>query len=388
MSASSQRLRIVRDVEQIPQALWQSLVVGRPALRLEVLGAIAKAASRPMSLQFFLLEDEHGLAAAAVCELLAAPALYNPFDALLLGRASRIARRLGVSTQPLLLFKPPLARQAPIVLRSGDLAQQTLALASLLDGIEEHAAGGNLGIAFIGFTADDEFICSALRARRYLDSEIDTIAQLEVQWTDFDSYVDWLRTRSRNAAKIARNERNRNRRNGVSIRQLRPDPTDMQALYAITYEHHRHKSGRDLPFGPEFLPNLATALGDDLLIFEALRDGRPVGSLWVVRSGFVGWVAYVGIELRDRPNDFTYANLLFYHAADWAPALGLKTLLYGTSVQQAKQMRGCRLIACQLFYRPHGRFTRLFAAPYLLLHQLVFRRKQRRLSIRVRDAVP
>jgi predicted N-acyltransferase len=303
--------------------------------------------------------------------------VYNPFDILLFGGASRIARNLGVSTKPLLLFKPPLARQAPVILRSGDLAQRTLALASLLDGIEEHAARDNLGIAFIGFTADDEFICSALRGRRYLDSEIDTIAQLEVQWTDFDSYVDWLRTRSRNAAQNARTERSRNRRNGVSIRQLRPSPADMQALYAITYEHHRHKSGRDLPFGPEFLPLLATALGEDLLIFEARRDGRRVGTLWVVRSGFVGWVAYVGIELRDRPNDFTYASLLFYHAADWAPALGLKTLLYGTSVQKAKQMRGCRLIACHLFYRPHGRIMRLFAAPYLLIHQARFRWKRR-----------
>ena len=48
-----------------------------------------------MSLQFFLLEDEHGLAAAAICELLAASAVYNPFDILLFGGASRIARNLG-----------------------------------------------------------------------------------------------------------------------------------------------------------------------------------------------------------------------------------------------------------------------------------------------------
>ena len=369
------RLRIVRDVEPIPEALWQALVVGRPALRLEVLGAISKAASRPLSLQFFLLEDKDGIAAAAICELFAASGVYSPLDALLFGGASRIARALGVSTKPLLLFKPPLAQQAPVILRSGDLAQQTLALASLLDGIEEHAARENLAIAFIGFTADDEFIGSALRARRYLDSEIGTIAQLEIQWTDFDSYVGWLRTRSRNAAKIARNERNRNRRNGVSIRQLRPGPADMQALYEITDEHYRYKSGRDLPFGPQFLPLLATALGDDLLIFEARRDGHRVGTLWVVRSGFVGWVAYVGIELRDRRNDFTYANLLFYHVADWAPALGLRTLLYGSAVQKAKQVRGCRLIACHLFYRPHGRLMRLLAAPYLVIHQARFRRK-------------
>jgi len=377
MSTSSQRLRIVQDVEQLPGAEWQSLVFGHPALHLEVLRAIAKASPRPLPVQVFLLEDQLGLAAAAVCEPIAASAAHNTLDKLLFGRAERLVHRLRVSTQPLLLFKCPLARQAPIVLRSGESAQQIRDLASLLDGIEEHAARHNLGIAFIGFTTEDELLCSALRSRRYLDSEIDSTARLEIEWTDFDGYVNHLRTRSRNAAKIARNERNRNRRNGVCIQRVRPGAAETQALYTLMYEHYHHKHGRDLPFGPGFLPRLVAALDDDLLIFEARRDGRVVGAVLVVRSGCVGWVVTVGIELRDRPNDFTYANLLFYHAADWAPALGIKTLLYGTAVQKAKLTRGCRLIAGRLFYRPHRRFNRLFVAPYMLIHQARFRWKNR-----------
>jgi predicted N-acyltransferase len=143
------------------------------------------------------------------------------------------------------------------------------------------------------------------------------------------------------------------------------------------YEHYRDKNGRDLPFGPAFLPLLMAALGDDFLIFEARREGRVVGTVFVVRSGCVGWVVSVGIELLDRPNDFTYANLLFYHAADWAPGLGIKSLLYGTAVQKAKLTRGCRLVACRLFYRPHRRFTRAFVWPYMLIHQARFRWKNR-----------
>jgi predicted N-acyltransferase len=377
MSTSSQRLRIVQDVEQLPDAAWQSLVVGHPALRLEVLRAMAKAASRPLPVQVFLLEDDRGIAAAAVCEPIMASGAHNMLDALLFGRAERLVRRLGVSTQPLLLFKCPLARQAPIVLRPGELAQQIGDLSSLLDGIEEHAAGHNLGIAFIGFTVEDDLLCSALRSRRYLDSEIDSTARLEIEWSDFDGYVNHLRTRSKNAAKIARNERNRNRRNGVRIQRVRPGDAETQALYTLMYDHYRHKNGRDPPFGPAFLPHLTASLGDDLLVFEARRDARVIGTLLVVRSGCVGWVVSVGIELLDRPNDFTYANLAFYHAADWAPALGIKTLLYGTAVQKAKLTRGCRLVACRLFYGPHSRFNRLFTAPYLWIHQARFRWKNR-----------
>jgi predicted N-acyltransferase len=377
MSPSSQRLRIVQDVEQLPDAEWQSLVLGHPALRLEVLRVTAKAASRPLPVQIFLLEDDRGIAAAAVCEPITATAAHNMLDALLFGRAERLVRRLRISTRPLLLFKCPLGRQAPIVLRAGECAQQMRDLSSLLDGIEEHAAGHDLGIAFIGLTVEDELLCSALRSRRYLDSEIDSTARLEIEWSDFDGYVNHLRTRSRNAAKVVRNERNRNRKNGVRIQRVRPGAAETQALYTLMYAHYRDKNGRDLPFGPAFLPRLAASLGDDLLIFEARRDDRVIGTVFVVRSGSVGWVVSVGIELLDRPNDFTYANLLFYHAADWAPALGIKTLLYGTAVQRAKLTRGCRLIACRLFYRPHGRFTRLFIWPYMLIHQARFRWKNR-----------
>jgi predicted N-acyltransferase len=377
MSTPFQGLRIVQDVEQLPAAEWQSLVLGHPALHLEVLRAATIAASRPLPVLIFLLEDERGLAAAAICEPIAVSAAHNMLDALLFGQAERLFRRLRVSTQPLLLFKCPLARQAPIVLRPGERAQQIRDISSLLDGIEEYAASHNLGIAFIGFTAEDELLGSALRSRRYLDSEIDSTARLEIEWRDFDGYVDHLRTRSRNAAKIARNERNRNRKNGVCIQRVRPGAAEAQALYTLMYEHYRDKNGRDLPYGPAFLPLLMAALGEDLLVFEARREGRVVGTVFVVRSGPVGWVVSVGIELLDRPNDFTYANLLFYHAADWAPALGIKFLLYGTAVQKAKLSRGCRLIACRLFYRPRRRFTRLFVWPYMLIHQARFRWKNR-----------
>ena len=107
-----------------------------------------------------------------------------------------------------------------------------------------------------------------------------------------------------------------------------------------------------------------------------MRDGERVAMMAVVRSEAVGWVGWIGVVQRDRRNDFTYANMVFYHPADWAPALGLKTLLYGTAAQQAKLRRGCRLLACHLFYRPHRRIVRLIARPYVAIHQAWHRRKR------------
>ena len=81
--------------------------------------------------------------------------------------------------------------------------------------------------------------------------------------------------------------------------------------------------------------------------------------------------------MRDRPNDFTYANLTYYHAADWAPARGLKTLLYGNAVQQLKARRGCRLLDCRLFYRPHREILRPAVRVFLWVYRTWNRWKNR-----------
>jgi predicted N-acyltransferase len=332
-----------------------------------------------LSLRVFLLEDQLGLAGAAVCVPVASDSAYNPLDTLLFGRAARVLRRLGTSTQPVLAFQIPLSRQAPVVLRPADAAGQQRLLDQLLDGIESYAAELKLGIAFIGVTSEDAPLWETLHTRGYLGSAFESTARLDIKWSDFDSYVNHLRQGSRNAAKSARNERNRNRNNGVEIRQVPCTDEVATALYVIARDHHRHKNGSDPLYGPQFLPQLSMALGDDLLVFEAVRDGERVAMLAVVRSGTVGWLAWVGIEMRDRPNDFTYANIVFYHPADWAPPLGLKTLLYGTAAQAAKLKRGCRLLPCYVLYRPRRRVFRWLARPYLALHQAWFHRKRRAL---------
>lgn len=99
----------------------------------------------------------------------------------------------------------------------------------------------------------------------------------------------------------------------------------------------------DLLDGPGFLPQLRDGIGEDLLCFAAERDGQRTASVAVVRFGNVGWVSWLGFAQHDRPNDFTYSNLVYYHLAESAAKLGINTLLYGNSVLKAKEMRGCKI---------------------------------------------
>lgn len=373
----AERLRIASSFAQIQESAWRDLASGNPALRFEVLNTIACAATRPLELETFLLEDDAGLAAAAICQPVAAAHDHNLLDLLLFGRALKIARLLAFSTRPVLLFTSPLGSGAAVILRHTSPGERCRLLKRLLDDIEAHATQREVGVAFIGVPGDDELLTGALRERRYLETEIHPTACLDVEWRDFKGYVEHLRRRSKSLAQTARTERNRNRRSGVQIRLLPTGAVDARAFHALAREHYLHKNGREPPYGPEFLPQLIPALGDDFLTFEAEREGKRVAMLGVVRSGSVGWLSWLGIELRDRPNDFTYANICFYHLADCAAALGLKTLLCGNGAYRAKLMRGCRLIASRLFYRPQRPLARLVARPYFGVHRAWSRRKFR-----------
>ncbi|MGZ8463395.1 MAG: GNAT family N-acetyltransferase, partial [Candidatus Deferrimicrobiaceae bacterium] len=238
-------------------------------------------------------------------------------------------------------------------------------------------AGAGLGTAFIGIPGDDETLTDALRRAGYLETEIQPTATLDVEWRDFTGYVEYLRGRSKSAAHNVRTERKRNRQNGVAIRLVPVDSVDTRMFYTLALEHYRHMNGRDLPYGPRFMPELVRTLGDDFLVFQAEREGRCVAMASFVRSGTVGWGSCFGIDLRERPNDFTYFNIAYYHLADCAAELGIRTLLYGNGACQAKKARGCRLTESRLFYRPHLPLIRFAASPFFRIHRAWYRRKLR-----------
>lgn len=373
----SERMRVMDGVAALPKALWEDLVHGRPALRFEVLEAIRHAATRPLHLQSFSLEDDTGLAAAAICELVTASGSDNRLDGLLFGRATRVARVLGISSRPALLFMTPLGSGSCVITRRADATEQRALLVRLVEGIEDRAAACGLGVAFVGIPADDAVLTETLRDRAYLESESWPTTRLDVEWSDFDGYVNYLQQRSKGAARTARHERNRNRKNGVTIRQVESCTVEADTLYSLVRDHYRYKNACDPFTGPQFFPQLLKAMGNDLLVFEAQRAGQRVAMLGVVRSDSVGWVAWLGFEQHDRPNDFTYANLCFYHLADRARTLGLKTLLYGDSALKAKLIRGCRVIMNRMFYRPAGELAQLLVRPYFWVHRRWYRRKLR-----------
>jgi len=375
--AMTERVRFFEDLRQIPSAPWRELTRGRPGLHLELIRILAGQQNDQKPLAAFVIEDDAGFAAAAVCSRIGTSAPRNELDSCLFGRGARIARATGSSTGPLFFFSQPMLASGSVVVRPGTgRAEARRVLGLLLDEIEATAAVHGCGIAFRGMTPDDDGpLIEELRDRRYLETEGPPTTRMEVQWQDVDGYLQHLRRRSRSAASKAKYELNKSRGGGVEIRRVPSEPGVARTLASIAIEHYRRKNGEDPGYSPDLFVQLATGLPDDFIIFEARRGERLLGMASMLRSGPVAWASWMGMLQDEARQDFTYFNLCYYHIAAAAPTLGIKRILYGTTAYAAKLQRGCEMVVNPVLYRPRALLTRLLARPYVRFHRQWYLRK-------------
>jgi predicted N-acyltransferase len=214
-----------------------------------------------------------------------------------------------------------------------------------------------------------------LRERGYLYTEMLPTTHLHVQWPDFNGYLAHLRAISPKAASAVRNERNRSRKRGVEIRQVDASGANANLFDELARRHFRHKNGTEPLFAGDFFERLSHSLGKDFLLFEAARAGKVIAMLGGVRSADIVWVPWVGFESPGMDTDFTYFNLAYYTPADYAPSVGIRRLIYGNSVYQAKRRRGCTLVRCFAMYRPRSALSRVVSKPFFSFHRAWYGRK-------------
>ena len=347
---------------------------GEPGLRLEVLRSLVEQQSRPLPMKTFLLEDAQGIAAAGLCREIVQAADYSVLDGLMFGRLRKLCNTMHLSAKPYLSFHLPLGGAAALCVRAAPAQDQHRWLTALMDGIEGYASQRGLGTAFMRIEEQNPEH-AVLRERGYIETASLPTTALVIEWQDIDGYIAHIRRTSKNAAHTVRFERTRARKQGVTIRPVPTNETNVMALYRLAHSHYLHKNGAEPAYTQDFFLRLAAALGEDLLIFEAQRNGSRTAMLGVARSGELAWVTWLGFESIDRPDDFTYFNLVYYALAEYAPTVGIRKLLYGNTAYDAKLRRGCRISPCTLFYRPHSQLIRPVVRLFFSIHGAWHRRK-------------
>jgi predicted N-acyltransferase len=335
-------------------AQWDALSRGRPQLRRELL--LEFAGQQGYQLQVCSLSDDEGLLCAAIVEMSTTATEPGRLEGLLFGRGRALASRLRLAGLPYLCVAPPLGQDSGVVVRPGSAAEQTIHMERFLVALEQWCSGEGMGLVFLAVPEHEAPLFDLLRRRGYLRSRSRSSTVFPIRWRNFDDYRRDLAARGGRIGGTLRQERKRSRDAGVTIRRVEPTAATGARLYELALDHYRYKNGEPLSYDSSFL------------VLEAARGGVVCAILGVVKSGTVGWACFFGLDTRDRPNDFTYFNLVYYSLMDHAADFGLERVIMGSGVYAAKLRRGCELVPVQFFHRPRGVLRRILLRPWYALH--------------------
>lgn len=370
------KIKLSHCINNIPAESWNSLTEERLYISHGWLKAFEQTAKDKVNPYYFMLEDDGDLVAVAVCYETQKD---NPFDLLnayMLGQLEGAAATIGLSFNPAFLCGPIRGNGDHIVVREGVSKQKKIAyIRHLMDEIERCAERKHLPLFYIHISEYETELRKELRSRHYNESVIHPRNRLHIKWQSFSDYLADRNTLTKKDASTFKYQINKNKKAGVSIREL--DTLENEAhLYKLLSEHHYRLNAQPFPYSDNFLSALKNNLGSDVIILVAEKKEKIIGVIVIFKRGKEGWISFVGMDNTVSDNDFSYFNLTYYHAIAHVIQAGIKSLNYGTMVYRLKKRRGCTLENSYIFHRSPVRISHHLLRLWFFMHRAWYEKRK------------
>ena len=340
--------KIAPGVSAVDPGQWGRIAGGNPFVGHAFLSALEESGSvgpgTGWSPAPVLVEDEHGrLAAAAPAYLKGHSQGEYVFDH---GWADAWERAGGSYYPKLQVAVPFTPVPGPRLL--GGRAQQLLA------ALEAVTVQNQLSSAHVTFLEEEE--AAEAGRRGWLERHGIQYHWFNRGYRDFEDFLDTLASRKRKAIRKERAAA----RAGLEFRALRGGeigPAEWDAMWRFYQDTGSRKWGRPY-LTRSFFKAIGETMGDRLLLFLALRDGRPIaGALNIVGPDALYGRYWGAIE----DVRFLHFELSYYQAVEWACRHGVKSVQAGAQGEH-KLSRGYEpAITRSVHFLPDPGFRRAVA---------------------------
>ena len=241
--------------------------------------------------------------------------------------------------------------------------------------MEDYASSKNLHMSYTGILPEQSILSQELKRLGYLQGIDNPVAILDVTWHDQKTYLSELAARRKKYASTARTEIRRFQKSGIRISHW--SGNNSAELYELLQSHDEVRNNTGFQFGPKFLDDLVSRLGNDFIVYVARKATTLVGVCAVFRRNEKALSWLVGINHAADLGNFTYFNLAYYYPFSEYPTLGIRRAYFGNAVQYAKYRRGCDIVGAQFFVKFRPSPLALMLWPIFVMHRFVFTRKFR-----------
>ena len=364
----SQTISLRHSIGELPQAHWDAAIGATPSAQhgsLKTYEATNTLAAEP---HYFVLGSEYQPKVVGVGYLARNNEQYARISRPLLGRAKLLSPVVpGILGPTLIIGLRPMYGPALLADARQTPETQCSNLHEACGLLEDWADDNGVTLTLVGLTDHDRQLMDVLRQREFGETIGYPVSELDVRWDSWDGYLKKLR---RGRRTTVRRESNTFARSEFEIRRLTAGELVPRECFNLIRQHQLRRNNKAPPYRPTLLQELRKNLPDNSLMYVVEHEKEIVGFVGFVLKETVAAAAYIGIESSVRAsNQFVYFNLAFYQLARDAPSLGIKRIMYGTTVYQGKSLRGCKVMPTRIFIRPCRTLSKIASRKALEFHR-------------------
>jgi len=364
-------IRCCRTITQIDVKSWDSLSGENVLASHGWLRLIEESLVVPVSPYYLTANASDGIVGATVCYHMQANPLFGNLDHIVFGRFKSLAGVLGLSLMPALICGSLYGYGAHLLV-SKDLTKEVrdLVMSRLISALESLGREHGLSLAFPGIMEEEAEVVHQLKRRGFHGAEEIPVCILDLNFSDFEGYIGFIRSKRKKAANSIRREIKRSRRDGTRIRQLHELGGYGPGMHRMLDRQYRDYNGVPWMFDESFFGKAFAYLQEEVSFYIAERAERMTGCSVALQRGRTTYFLFLGIDREVTGKDFTYFNLM-YHRIEDAISRGIRKVFFGRLKYEAKIRRGCHLERVFVFYKPKRALKSLFIRGWfpLLTHR-------------------
>ncbi|MGR3319887.1 MAG: peptidogalycan biosysnthesis protein [Candidatus Anammoxibacter sp.] len=373
------KIKIVNTIKELKKEEWDAMIGDSVFASYGWLKTVEETYIGNLNPKYIIVLDSSRIIGASICYLITKTDESVDIDNLLLGRLKKFTSKLGISFLPTFLCGPMRCYGKHLLIaKEADSKYKEIIADDLFTAIEKEASYHGLSVCFYNVMDDEVELIQLLKERRYNGTLGYPLNYLDIEWSSFDGYKDYVKRNNRKKGyvkKVINYEINKNRKEGVVIKKLAtPDEYEDRLLELVNYNSYKYSS-TPFSFKKEFFKRLKDNLGEDVVFYASFKKGIMTGMSILLKRSRTGYLPIIGIDHEKTGNDFTYFNIGLYRPIMDAISGQMSRLYYGNAMYDLKAKRGCKISNTYVYYKPYREISKITIMPWFAFHALWFRKK-------------
>ncbi len=367
---------IVKSINDVNKDQWDALSDDNIFASYGWLKTVEKTFIEDIKPKYILLKDSTRLIGSTVCyNFNKASHVAVNMDHLLFGRLKKYISTIGISFMPALICCPMKCCGKHVLIEKGaDEKKREIIFCKLLETIETEALRKKLSVSFPNVMYNESEVIQLLKKKGYKQILTLPLNYMDIEWSPFEEYKKYINHVSKNMKKNISRQINRNRREGVTIEQLKIIDEYEDRIYELLNKNY-YKYNRSLfPFKKEFFRELKKNLEDNALIYISRKKDKITGVDIRFIKNKIKHLRFIGIDHEISGDDFTYFNIGYYDPIMNAISEDIKRIYFGFAMYKLKSDRGCRTKNTYIYYKSFNKTRNLFIKLLLDFYSLWVRK--------------